>query len=145
MLIKFINNLLPIFISIVVFTTIVEAEEYSIEYKLASIEVGYKLPENHQFVKRLGYLLKSLSNKYPENKNQIGKMTTTYMDLLEKKGIDENMENIMEGLNTLEIPKSKDIAYEKCISSYVLLRNKGYSHKSSLKNIIPYLRQINSY
>ncbi|MBO8152699.1 MAG: hypothetical protein H0Z30_09445 [Candidatus Marinimicrobia bacterium] len=120
-------------------------QNYSIEYKLASIEVGYKVPQDHRLVKRFRTLLNQLDYKYVENRQEIADATVKGKQMLEERGIEEKMENIMEGMNLLftsDIPNQK---YTEYVAFYVVLRDKGMTHKESIDYMKSLLNSLGVY
>lgn len=63
--------------------------EESLEYKLAVINAGRYVSQDHITVARFRSLLQQLSNTFIENKPQISDMTVKAQELLRKEGIEE--------------------------------------------------------
>lgn len=120
-------------------TSELKAQTNSTAQSLANIEAGYQVDSNHKFVKRFESLLEKLDPKYEENEEEIGNITiNVHKILLKEKGIEESMIKIMEGMNLL-FSGTASVNYAEAVSSYIVLRDNGYTHNKavrSLKNIL---------
>ncbi|NQT35194.1 hypothetical protein HQ587_08390 [bacterium] len=112
-----------------------EMQEFSNEYKLASIDAGYQIPKDHITVARFRSLIHQLSNTFVESKQEICDMTVTAQNLLKKEGIKENLLNIMEGMNQLYSTPLQNQKYSEYISAYVVLRKKGQTHSDVILDL----------
>ena len=109
-----------------------ETSEHSLGYKLAVIETGKYYSESDLKVKRYNSLINLLSGKYVENKQQIADKTVTAKQILTENGIDENMINIMEGMNKIYDLNNSYRKYGEYSSCYLIFRINGYNHDKSL-------------
>jgi len=90
-----------------------------LEHKLAVINAGVYVTVDHTTVARFRDLLQELSNKYPENKQEIADMSVKTQEILKEEGISENLLKIMEGMNQLPPANQK---YAESIAAYCALR-----------------------
>ena len=95
------SPLSALFIAIVLCVLNTAHADESLEYKLATINARGYVSKDHITVARFRSLLDQLSSTYVENKQQIADMSVTAQEMLKKDGIEENLLNIMEGLNQL--------------------------------------------
>lgn len=109
-----------------------ETSEHSLGYKLAVVETGNYYYESDLKVKRYNSLINQLSGKYVDNKQQIANITVTAKQILTENGIDENMINIMEGMNKIYDLNNSYRKYNEYSSCYVIFRINGYNHDKSL-------------
>lgn len=117
----------------------------SLEYKLAVINAGGYVPKNHITVARFRSLLQQLSDTYVENRQQIADMTVTAQNLLRKEGIQENLLNIMEGMNQLFSKPVGNQKYAEYAAAYVTLRGKGQSHSQAMRGLKAILESLGIY
>jgi hypothetical protein len=113
----------------------------SIAFKLAAIEKNGYVAENDALVKRFDLLLSQLSYKYVDSKQEIADKTVTAKQILQSKGINESMTNIMEGMNSIIDPKNSRKYYDDYLFIYIIKRQKS-SHAVSIKYINDSLRII---
>jgi hypothetical protein len=111
------------------------ADDYPLAYKLASIDAGYHVPEDHITVARFRSLLEQLSGKYIETDQQIANMTVKAQRLMRDEGVEEKLLNIMEGMNRLFVSEQPNMSYAEYASAYVVLRNKGQTHDETIKGL----------
>lgn len=123
------------------FSSVVLAKE-SLEYQLACIDSGWRVSKDYIIVARFRSLLRQLSNTYVENKQQIADTSVTTKNILREKGISESLMNIMEGMNQLFYTKIENQKYAEYMSVYVVLRNKGQSHKEAILGLKAILQSI---
>ena len=116
-----------------------------IEYKLAVIDAGGYVSKDHITVARFRSLLEQLSKTYVEDKQQIADMTVTTQNLLRKEGIQENLLDIMEGLNRLFAEPVENQKYAGYAVQYVTLREKGYSHFEAINGLKAILESMGIY
>jgi len=114
----------------------------TLEYKLASIDKGYRGSRNDIIVTRFRSLLEQLDATYAENKQQIADSTVFAQKMLrDEYGIKESLLNIMEGMNQV-FPTKFDPSYKEYVTAYVLLRGTGLPHQQVLIGIEAYLKSI---
>lgn len=140
------KKLLMMFITITLLlpTSPLLAEE-SLEYKLAIINAGGYVPKDHITVARFRSLLRQLSDTYIENRQQIADMTVTAQKMLRKEGIQENLLNIMEGMNRLFSKPVENQKYAEYVVAYVTLREKGQSHSQAVSGLKAILETLGIY
>jgi hypothetical protein len=109
--------------------------EYSLGYKLAVIDTGEYYKESDSKVKRFNNLLSQLSDKYFENEKKISDTTVKAKQVLEEKGIEESIINIMEGMNLIFGLEQENLKYTEYASSYVVMRSKGRTHNEAIENL----------
>jgi len=80
-------------------------------------------------------LLRQLDEKFIEDVKQIGDTSVSTKFLLRDDGIQENLLNIMEGMNQLFSGKPEDMKYAEYTSLYLSMRKKGYSHNNAIKGL----------
>lgn len=114
---------------------IMQGQAQSLAYKLGTIEKGY-VSKDDLIVKRFDNLLDQLSDKYVEDRQQVSDMTVKAKQILEDKGIDQSMIDIMEGMNLIF---SGDIGgnqkYAEYVAAYITLREKGQSHDKAIRGL----------
>jgi len=133
-----------VFISLFLSSNVIVAGE-SLEYKLAVLNAGGFVPRNHITVARFRSLLNQLSDTYIEDNERIADMTITARDLLRKAGIEESLLNIMGGLNRLFSEPLGNQKYAEYAASYVVLREKGYSHLEAIRGLKAILEGMGIY
>lgn len=112
-----------------------EVQAQSLAYKLATIQDGGYVSEDDLIVKRFDNLLDQLSDKYVENRQQIGDMTVKAKQILEGKGIAPNMVKMMEGMNLIISDGMGNQKYSEYLSPYIVLREKGQSHDAAIEGL----------
>jgi len=118
------------------------SEETKLEYKLAVINAGGYVSENHVTVARFRSLLNQLSNTYVENRQQIADSSVKAQEMLKDKGIEESLLNIMEGMNQLFLRKIENQKYSEYVVAYIVLRNKGESHREAIEGLKALIQAI---
>ena len=116
-----------------------------LEYQLAVVDAGSRVPRDHITVARFRSLLDQLSKTFVEDRRQIANMTVKARDILREDGIQEKMLTMMEGMNKLfwkPIPNQK---YAEYITMYVMLRKKGESHQEAINDIASFLRSLGAH
>lgn len=107
----------------------------SLEYQLATINAGGYISKDHITVARFRSLLGQLSLTYIESKQQIADMSVKAQQILKNNGIEENLLDIMEGLNQLFSRKIENQKYAEYVAAYVTLRSKGQSHTEAIRGL----------
>jgi len=118
--------------------------EMSIEYKLATIDKGY-VSEDDITITRFRSLLQQLDAKYADNKQGIADSTVMAQKLLREEGIEESLLNIMEGMNQLFSSESVNLEYTEYATAYVVLREKGQSHRDAIVGLRGILQAFGIY
>ncbi len=107
----------------------------TIEYKLAVINAGHNVDVNNPTVSQFRNLLDSLSAKYVEGQQQIADMSVTAQNILRDAGIEENLLNIMQGLDiVIDSPIEKQ-GFAECAAAYTTLRKSGFSHNDAIQGL----------
>jgi hypothetical protein len=106
--------------------------EDTLEYKLAVINAGFHVSNDHFTVNRFRTLLNELSYTYVENRQQIADMSVKAQQILKERGIKESLLNIMEGLNQIFTRKIENQKYAEYAAAYLTLRSKGESHRDAI-------------
>lgn len=114
----------------------------SIEYKLACINAGKRVPRDHLTVARFKSLLQQLFHSYVEDKQQIADMSVKAQEILMEDGISENLITIMEGMNKIFYKSIENQKYANYISTYMTLRNKGFSHNEAIESLQDIVRSL---
>lgn len=73
--------------------------EQTLEYKLAVINAGYRVPDNDSSISRFGSLLDSIQRKCRNGRRQIADMTVFAQRQLEEKGVKIALLELMEKLD----------------------------------------------
>jgi len=107
----------------------------TIGYKLAVIDKNGYVDENDLIVKRYTSMVKQLDFKYTEDSVQIADMTVSGRNQLIKFGIEQSMIEVMQGINTLFDPYSKNKHYSDYVSMYIILRSKGLDNIQSFDKL----------
>lgn len=103
-----------------------------ISYSLAVIEDGGYVSRDDALVKRFANLVSQLKTKYyPLTKQKIGDMTAKLKEMTDKRGLTISLVKVMEG--ALQV---KNIKYSKYLGSYLLLKEKGYTHSEIVTAIL---------
>ena len=108
-----------------------QSEDASLSLRLAAIESNGSAQANDKHTKRLESLLRTLSKKYPETKEQITEMTILAWQTLKKKGASESIEQIMSGMDEACVPAAKQ-EYISMLAPYVAMRSGGTSTKDAV-------------
>jgi hypothetical protein len=106
-----------------------------LEYKLATVDAGYRVQPDDISIARFGSLLDQLANKYVEDRIKIADVTVAAMNILREKGLREKLLNIMEGLNSIFYEPLQNQKYAQHVAIYVTLRNKGESHFGAVSGL----------
>jgi len=115
----------------------------TLEYKLAVIDgVWGASEENNVTVARFRTLLRLLSSKYVENRQQIADMTVKAQELLRKDGVAESLLNIMEGLNTVMRIQVGNQRYAEYAAAYTALRSGGMAHQEAVDGLQALIESI---
>jgi hypothetical protein len=122
-------------------TTSPEAEP-SIENKLATVDRGTYVAPDDIAVARFRSLLHQLSTKYGETPLRIADMSVTGRKLLREKGVDESIQNLMEGMNQILDRPMGNQKYAEYLSMYVMLRNAGKTHPEAIGNLSGALHEL---
>jgi hypothetical protein len=122
-------------------TTIPEPEP-SIEYKLAAIDRGTYVASDDIAVARFRSLLEQLSTKYGETPQRIADVSVKGRTLLREKGLDESIQNMMEGMNQVLDRPIGNQKYPDYLGLYVMLRNSGKTHTEAIGNMSGALREL---
>jgi hypothetical protein len=123
-----------------------EAKAQSLEHKLAIIDGGSYVSEDHITVARFRDLLKQLSEKYVENRQQIADMSVKAQQVLrDEHGIKVSLLNLMEGINNLFYRKVENMKYAEYAAAYMVLRSKGQTHKEAIEGLRALLQSLGIY
>lgn len=141
---KRIFKVVIVFISLMLIVPVAIPDE-SLEYKLAVINAGGYVPKDHITVARFRSLLRQLSETYVENRQQVADMTVMAQKMLRKEGIEENLLNIIEGLNQLFSKPVENQKYAEYAAAYVTLREKGQSHSEAIRGLKAILESLGIY
>ena len=104
----------------------------TIEYKLAVIDADRYVPKDHITVARFRSLLRQLTSKFNEDREQIADMSVKAQQLLRDEGIDQKMLEMMEGINRLFPQRFPNQRYGEYAAAYVSIRIQGQSHNEAL-------------
>lgn len=106
----------------------------SLAFKLALLDKNGNIKENDILIKRFDYLLMSLDNKYIDSKTQIADKTTAAWQQLRARGVNANLLEIMEGMNSLRDPSRNKMRYHEYLTIYVILRKEMVNHQNTIKD-----------
>lgn len=104
-------------------------------YKLAVIDEGFGIPENHPTVLRIQSLLRQLSSIYGEDETVISDATAGGQVMLEKDGIRESILSLVEAANRFSSLKKLKVKYPEAMTMYVTLRIKGMSRQEAIEAV----------
>ncbi|MDI6854864.1 MAG: hypothetical protein QME75_14830 [Deltaproteobacteria bacterium] len=122
--------------------TYANANDESLEYKLACINAGRRVSQDDITIARFKSLLRQLSETFVENGQQIADMSVKAQKILREDGISESLLNIMEGMNQIFSSKVGNQKYAEYIAAYLTMRNKGHSHTQAIASIRSLLRSM---
>jgi hypothetical protein len=108
-------------------------EKMPLAYQLATIENKSYVSEDGSLVRRFESLLNQLESKYVDDKQKIADVTVTGYENLAKRGIEESMITLMEGMLQIYDSKTENMVYHEYLASYVVLRVRGRSDQEALK------------
>ena len=114
----------------------------SMAYKLAVLEKQSYVSENDILVKRFESLLNQLDSKYVDDQEKIADVTVAGIENLAKRGIEESMITLMEGMVQIYDSSNDYMVYHEYSASYVVLRIQGRPHQETLKIL---QQMINEY
>jgi len=117
-------------------------KETTLEYQLAVINAGRQVAENDPTVSQFRVLLHTLSVKYVENKQQIADMSVTAQNILRDAGIEENLLNIVNGINKVMSSTIENQSFAEHAAAYTTLRKKGFSHNEAIQGIAEMLESL---
>jgi hypothetical protein len=86
-------------------------------------------------IARFRSLLVQLSDKVGASQQQISDTTVKAREELTKRGVQESLLNIMEGLNQIISQKLKPELYPTCVTTYISLRTEGQSHRQAVATL----------
>lgn len=95
-----------------------------IEQKLAILDAGTFVDVSDMKVVAMKKLLADLSLKFSEPKDTIAEYTSKAQGVLQKDGIKENCQDIMEEMDKAEADKVQNTPYSSAIILYLMLREK---------------------
>lgn len=105
-----------------------------LEQQLASINAGVTVASDDIAVARFKSLLRQLDRTFRESPKEIADMSVKAQELLQEKGIRQDLVSIMEGLNTL-FPAGKGYRFAEYSAAYVVLRDKGQTHDEAISGL----------
>lgn len=107
--------------------------------RMASMDAGKALPEDHPDVARFESLIDRVSGRFVDSRQQIFNLTVWTRKDLSEKGISEKLANIMEGvLEAAEsLPRVSPLTYNQwycsVIGEYERRRKEGLSHEDAVR------------
>ncbi|MDP8211853.1 MAG: hypothetical protein P9X22_01000, partial [Candidatus Zapsychrus exili] len=115
--------------------------QMSMEHTLAFLDADGYIPGDHFSVARFRSLLHQLSSTYNADKDRIGNATVAIQNQLKKKGIHVTLLNILEGMNRIYTTGKANQTYEECGAAYIILRDKGHSHRETINTLKAFLNR----
>ena len=112
-----------------------QSDEKPLEYKLAMLNAGGFIQDDHITVARFRSLLSQLATTYVESRESIADMTLAGQQKLRGEGIDESLLNIMEGLNQIFVVRIENQRYAEYAAAYVTLRAAGKTHTQTIAGL----------
>lgn len=107
-------------------------EPKTIEHQMAIVDKGSFVPENDPSVMEYRKLLDGITLKVNENEQQIGDMVAKTRDLLNEKGFQSSLMEIMTGMNEVLYASSKQRSLKSILGAYCTFRAEGITHKESV-------------
>ena len=114
----------------------------TLEYQIAKLDTDTFVAKDDPVVFRFKSLLVQLSKTFVEDTEQIAHITFKIKKILEEKGVQESMLNIMEGMNSIFYTKIENQNYKEYLAAYATVRIKGMSHQDSIKGLHDIIKAI---
>jgi hypothetical protein len=86
-------------------------------------------------IARFRFLLDELTTKFVENRKQIAEMTVKSHELLQQKGVEEFLLNVMKGINKIMPTTIGNQQYAEYTAAFITLLQQGQSHNEAVAGL----------